>query len=264
MIAVITDTHFGAKSFDKQLFQTKMEYFNKVFFPYLIENNITDVLHLGDMVHNRNFIDLFILQELKAQFFQWFEDNKVTLHCLIGNHDTVFKSHIKHNFQTANLNEYKYVNVIEKQTNIVIDEHRIGFVPWITEYQNLSLPDPKNVDILCGHFELENFLMHGNFFSKGGMSPKKLEDYKLVLSGHYHAHSRKNNIMYIGTQYQTNWGDYNNKKGFFVINEDLSTKYVENVYSPKFLRLYYKEHEDGSTTVFVSGDSTKPREVSIK
>ena len=94
MIACITDTHFGAKSFDKQLFQTKMNYFKDVFFPYLLKNNITEVLHLGDMVHNRNQIDLFILQELKTQFFQWFEDNEVTLHCLVGNHDTFFKSHI--------------------------------------------------------------------------------------------------------------------------------------------------------------------------
>jgi DNA repair exonuclease SbcCD nuclease subunit len=49
-IAIITDTHFGAKG-DSQIFlEHTFKFFEDVFFPTIKEQGITNVLHLGDLM----------------------------------------------------------------------------------------------------------------------------------------------------------------------------------------------------------------------
>ena len=44
-VALITDTHFGARN-DNQIVQSHInQFFGEVFFPYLEEHNIKDVVH---------------------------------------------------------------------------------------------------------------------------------------------------------------------------------------------------------------------------
>ena len=56
-LAIITDTHFGARN-DSQVF---MDYFAKfykdIFFPTLEEREITTIVHMGDIVDRRKFIN---------------------------------------------------------------------------------------------------------------------------------------------------------------------------------------------------------------
>jgi len=56
-IALITDTHWGARG-DSAAFA---EYFNRFyydyFFPYLSDNGITRIFHLGDIVDRRKYIN---------------------------------------------------------------------------------------------------------------------------------------------------------------------------------------------------------------
>ena len=56
-IALITDTHFGARN-DSQAFAKHFyQFYSKVFFPYLDEHNIKTVVHLGDIVDRRKYIN---------------------------------------------------------------------------------------------------------------------------------------------------------------------------------------------------------------
>jgi len=253
MITIISDSHFGINHFNRLKLNNALKYFEQVFFPYCLKKNVTEVIHLGDIVHNRNFIDLLVLKEIKERFFQWFDDNHVTLYLLVGNHDSFFKNNIETNFQRTNLKEYKYVRVIDKPEIINIDNYNVGFVPWITTQQNGVPIRPEDVDILAGHFEVAGVLMHGSLYSKSGVDISKFADYKCVLSGHFHATSDKKNIKYIGTQYQMDWRDYNNKKGFWSLKDDLTFRFVENKVSPKFLKLYYLEKEDGEIVLKIGG-----------
>lgn len=250
MIALITDTHFGCKSFSRPFFLKQMKYFEEEFFPFLLKNKIKNVCHLGDIVHNRNFIDLFIIQEMRNKFFQFFDDNQINFYSLVGNHDSFFKNVIKYNFQN-NLKEFEYVKVIDEPQIIKIEGYKIGFIPWIC--QNLEIDYSKEVDFLCGHFELNNFLMQGNHYSKKGLECNLLERYKFVFSGHYHATSQRNNILYLGAPYQMTWGDYGNKKGFWLLKKNMELKYISNKTSPKFLKLYYAEKKDGKVILKLGG-----------
>ena len=80
-----------------------MLFFETQLFPYLLKNKVKDVVHCGDIVHNRNTIDLWILQELKTRFFKWFDDNNINLHLVVGNHDLYYRSTLDYSFQKENL-----------------------------------------------------------------------------------------------------------------------------------------------------------------
>ena len=56
-IGLITDTHFGARN-DSLIFSDFFrKFYENVFFPTLKERGITDVIHLGDVVDRRKFIN---------------------------------------------------------------------------------------------------------------------------------------------------------------------------------------------------------------
>ena len=261
MIALITDTHFGQKSFSKTIFETQMEFFEQEFFPYILKNKIKNVFHLGDIVHNRNTIDLWILQELKTRFFKWFDDNNVKLHLLIGNHDLYYRSTLDYSFQKENLNEFKNCIIYDKETIIEIDRYTIAMEPWICDTETFILP--KNVDILFGHLEMRSFPMMKNILSHDGYEYDMFKDYKYVFSGHYHTKSNKENIYYIGTQYQLTWNDYNEDKGFYVLKDDYKLEFIKNNISPKFVKIFYNNGDLKQTGLATKENITEKEAIEI-
>lgn len=262
-IAFISDTHFGQKSFNKQVFERQMEYFEQVFFPYVLKNNIKQVIHLGDVVHNRTLIDNWIDGQLKKRFFKWFDENQVNLICLVGNHCTYFKNTVEHNWPRANLKEFEYSEVIDTPTIKIIEGNRFGFMPWMVSLDDRdNIPPIDKVDCLLGHFEISNTLMQGKSISQTGMGYEFFDNYKLVLSGHFHATSQNKNIRYVGSQYQMNWGDYDNERGFWTLDKNLKLKFHINNFSPKYTKLFYSE-EDGKVNLFLGGYYDTLRKVSF-
>lgn len=264
-LVCITDSHIGARIFNKTVFEKMMVYFETEVFPYLIENGIKNVLHLGDLVHNRTLMDNHIDGQFKKRFFRWFEKNKITIWCLVGNHDSYFKNTIEHNYQRANLKEFKYVKVIDKPLIQVIEKYKIGFMPWMTNVDEIhSIPKANEIDLLCGHFEIHGALMQGKSYSRSGISYDLFKDYKLTLSGHFHATSRVDNFRYLGTQYQTNWSDYGNDKGFWTLGENWEMKYHRNTSSPKHLKIYYMEESNGDILLKLGGETQKLKTITFE
>lgn len=261
MIAIITDLHFGQKAFSKTVFQTQMSFFEDEFFPYLLKNNIKDVLCLGDMVHNRNTIDLWILQELKRKFFKWFNDNNIELHCLVGNHDSYFKSTIETNFLTENVSEFECIKVYDKPCLKQIGKYIFHLVPWLVSEHDFK---PEKADLCCGHFDIVGMPMLKNIYSTEGLTTNLFSNYKYVLSGHYHIKSQKENVIYVGTQYQLSWADYNEDKGFYVLDDKFKLKFIENKTTPKFVKVWYSESADDGVKLKVTGLSGKAEDITPK
>lgn len=251
MIPVISDTHFGAKNFNKSVFEMQMLFFEKQFFPWILKNKVTDVLHGGDLFHNRNIIDLYLLQQIKRRFFKWFEDNGVKLHVIIGNHDSYFKNTIEHNGLVENTREFLNVIVYEKPTTITVGKYKIGMVPWVTDHASIDLP--KKVDILFGHFDIQTFPIMTGVFSADGYDVEDFKEYKMVLSGHYHIKSSKKNVHFVGNQYQLTWGDFEIDKGFYTLEDNFKLKWHENTVCPRHVKMYYND-STGEPIIRVFGD----------
>jgi DNA repair exonuclease SbcCD nuclease subunit len=105
--------------------------------------------------------------------------------------------------------------------------------------------------------------MMKNIKSKEGLSITELKSYNLVLSGHYHCKSITDNLHYIGTPFQLSWNDYNEQKGFYVLDEKFNYEFIENTVNPKFAKIYY---DSGIITVVgtgVDGEITKEEALEV-
>jgi DNA repair exonuclease SbcCD nuclease subunit len=58
-IVLITDTHFGARSDNTVILDYFDKFFEDVFFPYIKNNDIDYVCHLGDVFDKRKIISSF-------------------------------------------------------------------------------------------------------------------------------------------------------------------------------------------------------------
>lgn len=250
LIPFITDTHFGNKSFNKIVFESMMLFFETQFFPWCIKNNVKNVIHCGDLVHNRNMIDLWINQQIKSRFFRFFEDNNINLHILVGNHDLYFKSSMDVNYLAENTNEFKHIHVYDEQEKIQIGKYSFLMIPWVINTKEFKFKE--TADICCGHFETIGFKMTSSMYADDGFQTEDFDQFKLTFSGHFHIKSKKKNVRYIGTQYPITWNDYGETKGFYTLAEDYKVKYIENKVNPKFLKIYYSEL-DGKYEINVAG-----------
>ena len=59
-IAVLNDTHWGARNDSPAFVNYFNRFYDEIFFPYLQENNIKTVIHLGDVVDRRKFINFLV------------------------------------------------------------------------------------------------------------------------------------------------------------------------------------------------------------
>ena len=91
-IALVTDTHFGARN-DNLVIQRHMrKFFDDVFFPYLETNGITTIIHLGDLVDKRKTINYLTLNNVRKNFISRIFDRTLATHIIVGNHDTYYKN----------------------------------------------------------------------------------------------------------------------------------------------------------------------------
>lgn len=232
-IAVINDTHFGARNDSPLFLEYFMSFFEKQFFPYCKENNITTVLHLGDLLDRRKYVNFNTLSAVRTRFIEWFEKNKIELHCILGNHDTFFKNtNSVNSIKELFSDKYRFVFLYEQPTLVTFDDLNIALVPWINKENEQVFHDfikscPSS--IVCGHFELNGYEVIQGINFDGGMDDKILSCYDMVLSGHFHGKTSKNNVHYLGTQYQITFSDARQIKGFHVLNtETRELEFIEN------------------------------------
>ena len=91
-IALLNDTHFGARN-DSLIFDDYFhKFYNDIFFPYLKEHNIKTLIHLGDIVDRRKFINYRIAHNFRHKFLQRLWAEKIDTHIIIGNHDIYFRN----------------------------------------------------------------------------------------------------------------------------------------------------------------------------
>ena len=243
-IALLTDLHFGYKSNNEVAFEQQMLFFEEQFFPYIIKNDIKDVICCGDIFDNRNTVGIYILQELRKRFFGWFSEHDVWFHNVLGNHDIVFADRLSHNiFIAAGLDLIPNIIIYNKVERKEIGKISFAMIPWLVDE---VLEIPKFCDVVIGHFEMKQFQVTKGIESKSGFDKKEFADYKLVLSGHYHISDTQNNITYLGNPYQKDWGDFNLDKGFWTLDDKLSLTQHENLYTARHINLAYNDITDAN------------------
>ena len=63
-IAILNDTHFGARNDSSIFLNYFLDFFEEQFFPYCKENNIDQIIHLGDLMDRRKYV---MIHSIKTQ-----------------------------------------------------------------------------------------------------------------------------------------------------------------------------------------------------
>mgnify|MGYP003312302873 FL=1 len=153
-IAIITDTHYGARKGSKHLHDYFEKFYDDVFFPTLEEQGITTVVHMGDAFDSRKSIDYQSLEWSKRVVFERLKNYDV--HMIVGNHDCYYKNTNNVNSPELLLQTYNNIKTYSEVSEIILDKLKILFIPWINaENFEDTVKAVKTTDSICamGHLE---------------------------------------------------------------------------------------------------------------
>jgi DNA repair exonuclease SbcCD nuclease subunit len=241
-VAIITDTHYGARKGSK-LFQDYFELFYKnVFFPTLEQYGITTVIHMGDAFDSRKSIDYQSFEWAKRVVFEPL--SKYDVHLITGNHDCYYKNTNNVNSPNLLLQSYPNVKTYSSPTEIKVGGLNVLLIPWIcmeNEEQSLKLIKKTKCKIAMGHLELQGFRVNRSVVMEHGLEANIFKNFTKVFSGHYHTRSDNGTVFYLGNPYEMFWNDVNDPRGFTIFDtETLEHTPVNNPYRI-FHNIYYDD-----------------------
>ena len=261
-IALITDTHFGARNDNLAFNEYFYEFYENQFFPYLKEHKIKHCVHLGDVMDRRKFISYRIARDFRERFINSFKD--INFHMLVGNHDTFYKNTNDVNSLHELVDgKFKNIKVYSKTTEVDFGDCKILFVPWINSDNysyTMEMLDTTSAQICMGHLELSGFQMQRGMIMTEGWDKRLFQKFDMVMSGHFHHKSDDGQIFYLGTPYEIYWNDYDDPKGFHIF--DTKTRELERIVNTNtlFCKIYY----DDTTQNYMSHDVSRYKNKYVK
>jgi DNA repair exonuclease SbcCD nuclease subunit len=241
-IALLNDTHFGARNDSPAFLEYFMRFYNEQFFPYLEKNNIKTLIHLGDVTDRRKFINFKTAHAFRQKFMKRLWEMKIDTHIIIGNHDTYFKNTNEVNSVSELCTTYDGVNEPWIYTNpkeVELGGCRMLFLPWICDdnyEESIYAIDNSTSEICMGHLEIKGFEMQKGVVNEQGLEKSQFKRFEKVITGHFHKKSDDGHIYYLGAQYEQTWSDYKDPKGFHIF--DTETRELERISNP--LRIHKK------------------------
>lgn len=239
-VAIINDTHFGARGDSITFTNHFNRFYSNVFFPTLEKHEIKTVYHLGDLVDRRKFININTLNNMKVNFLDRLIGKDV--HIIAGNHDVYHKNSNVLNVLNEVVCPYGF-NVYLQPTEV----KDILFLPWINSEnfkQSIDTLKTTRCNTVFGHLEIKGFEMHRGTVSDDGLDMDLFSRFDLVASGHFHQKSTRGNIHYLGAPYEITWADHGEIRGFHIF--DTKKRKLEFINNPYviFHKIEYDDERD--------------------
>jgi DNA repair exonuclease SbcCD nuclease subunit len=246
-VAILNDTHCGVRNSSDIFLNYQERFYSEIFFPYLKEHNIKNILHLGDYYEHRKFVNFKALNQNRKVFLEPLRDNGITMDIIPGNHDVFYKN----TNELCSLKELlgyftTNVNIIMKPTVLDYDGLGVAVVPWINNANYKEYTDfiaNCKAPMLGAHLELLGFDMYKGMPNPHGMTADLFERFEMVMSGHFHTKSNKGNVHYLGSQMEFTWSDVDDPKFFHIL--DTETREITPVRNPitMFEKIVYNDEK---------------------
>jgi len=235
-IALFSDLHIYSH-FGMQQFEDIAANFLIHLLDYCKSNQIEKVAFLGDFFHVKN--KLHVLPFIRAiDILRDFKKANIDITFLIGNHDCPQMDTTDHSIIYA-FKEYGTVVPLYEWDDI--GDTRIHYLSYTHELPKFEILSKEN-NILFGHLEINSFTMEGNYVCDNGMSISSFSMFDKVFSGHFHKHQIKENVVYIGSPYQTRFSERFDDKGFIVLDTDTTQwKFVKYRDAPVFKEIMIED-----------------------
>lgn len=198
---------------------------------YAQDHNIEKIISAGDFFHTkaRTYAPHVIQSWLEIK-----EIKKAGIehYMLIGNHDMANPNTTMNSILFVFSD---YAKIIPDYYFFDTDTTRFHLLSYTnTHFDNFHLDEDK-YNVLIGHLDIIGFQMSNGFSAVSGFSMDSFDKFDLVISGHYHKHQQKGNIIYIGSPYQTSFSERDQKKGFLVLDDEtLEWEFIESPEAPKY------------------------------
>lgn len=193
-----------------------------------LENNIKDIIFLGDFFHDRKNINSKTLW-IANEFVEILKD--FNIYMVIGNHDTYLKNDLfPHSLKS--LQNFPHVTIID---NILEINEYLTLISWNQDLSNVCTPN------IAGHFDIAECEISSNFTeSKETLKISDLKKFKNVLSGHFHSPNKTNNIFYIGSVMPFTFADIDSKRGYYIFtfNDNMTYDFFEFESAPKYKKIF--------------------------
>ena len=223
-VAVLNDTHVGVRNSSDVFADNADHFYSDIFFPYLRDNGIKRIIHLGDVFDNRKFINFKSLHRYRKSFLAKLREYGMHMDVIPGNHDTFYKNTNELNSLKELLGHYMGEVTIHMEPNVLdLDGFKLALLPWICQEnydRSMEFINTCKADWLAGHLELIGFDVLRGVASHGGLNHSIFSRFEKVLSGHFHVGSQRDNIHYLGTQFEFFWSDAGDEKGFHVLDTE--------------------------------------------
>lgn len=266
-IALINDTHAGARGDNPIFNEFFFKFWENTFFPYLEKNNIKTICHLGDVVDRRKFINFVTLNSWRSRFFDRARDLGIQLEVIVGNHDVTYKNSNELNAMNELFSHYDNINIYTEPVELNFDGLSVAMVPWINSdnyEKSMEFLTHTQSQIVFGHFEISGFEMDRGNVCQGGMSREIFNRFDMVMSGHFHHKSNDGSIYYLGNQYEMTWADYGDTRGFHVF--DTETRELEFIENPNriFFKVAYNDENDAEKEKVKQIDFSQYKDTFVK
>jgi len=243
-IALVTDTHAGARQESALFDEHFISFFENSFFPYLDQHDIKTVIHLGDVFDRRKYVNFKILDNWNRRVFKRL--TQYDTHIILGNHDVYYKNTNSINSVHQLLSPYNF-SIYDSAAEVVFDRTPLLFVPWINEENSLhtfELMSTTSAQILLGHLEIKGFSMYaGQVNHDHGLDKATFSKFDLCFSGHFHHKSDDGYIHYLGSPYAMTWADYGDPRGFHIFDTDTRELTFIPFENPIFIKLHYDDSQ---------------------
>lgn len=262
-VAIINDVHFGVRNNSDVFIEYQKRFYSEILFPYLEKHKIKNIWILGDFYDNRKVINFKSQNTVRKIFLEPVVEKGLHLTVIPGNHDLFYNN----TSQICSLKELlgyftENVSILMNPTEIqYTPETRVLWLPWINsenKQESFEAIEKSKADVVLSHLELANFDVYKGIPAHAGMESSIFSKFKMVLTGHYHTKSHRDNIYYLGSQMQFTWGDCDDPKYFHVL--DLKTHKLTAVKNPIEI---YKKIKYNAHTKFTGKEDYKNKFIKI-
>jgi len=188
-IILTSDIHFGVPNKLNDILWSA-----RVIREYAYKNDISEVLVLGDLFHDRNSINIEVLNTAFNFFNETVEKYDQTWIALLGNHDM----HLKNSWKINSVKPLsKLITVIEDVKLLNIGNARFWILPFI-HFESAYMEVVKAIeskassdDILLTHIGINNASLNECFLLKyWNLVDFSNAKFKRIYSGHFHCYQQ--------------------------------------------------------------------------
>lgn len=208
---------------------------------YSEENNISKIVCAGDFFHTKakSYAPHVVQAWLRIK-----DINKLGIdqYLIVGNHDMAMPNTSMNSILFVFSN---YSKIIPDYYFEDIGDTRVHFLSYTTvPFDNFIFSKTKK-NVLIGHLDVIGFKMSNGYRADSGFKIADFDKFDLVFSGHYHSHQIMENIVYVGSPYQTSFAERDQNKGFIVFDTDSFTwEFVETPSAPKYKIIEIEDIEE--------------------